>query len=313
MLNNILKILKDGLYNILVLGPRTLFFKKLFPVWQGLGFYLIPNHFYEPIPDTRTLSDKIWTEQLTLNSINFFIKDQFKLLGTITKKFKKEYLEFPLNPTNDHFQYYVNNSSFGSVDGEILYCIIRYFKPKKIIEIGSGFSSLLAESGLKKNKQYGQNSKFTIIDPYPSENIRSNFPRKFSLIKKRVQDVHPSQFLELENNDILFIDSTHVLKIGSDLHFLFLKILPILKKGVIVHFHDIFLPKEYPKDHVLKRYYFYNEQYFLYTFLLFNNSFKVLLASSYLNSNYRKILTKYFPSLTRKKSNPASFWIQKIR
>lgn len=310
---NIYQELKNLTYNLLILNPKTFLFKKMFPVWQNLGFYLIPNHYYEPIPDTRDINDNFWAQRLTTKPITFEIANQLKLLETLAIKYRKEYTKLPSNPTSNSLQYYVNNVSFCAVDGDVYWSLIRHFKPRKIIEVGSGFSTLLAISALEKNKKDGQHSNLIVIDPYPSKKIARKISNKSNLILKKVQEMPPSLFQQLQKNDILFIDSSHILKIGSDLYHIFLKILPILRKGVIVHFHDIFLPNEYPKDFILKSHYFYNEQYFLYSFLLYNNSFKVLLASDYIRSKYPKKLKEYFPSFSEKNLNPVSFWVQKIK
>jgi len=133
------------------------------------------------------------------------------------------------------------------------------------------------------------------------------------LIPKKVQDIPLSEFKKLSENDILFIDSSHVLKIGSDVQYLYLEVLPRLNKGVIVHAHDIFLPAEYPKEWVLKNYIFWNEQYLLQAFLAFNNSFEVLWAGSYMHLRHPDKLEEAFSSYKRDKIWPSSFWIRKIK
>jgi hypothetical protein len=238
------------------------FIKKSFPVWQRVGFHLTLNHFYEPVPDTRTLKDELWSKHSDMKWIELNEEGQINLLSEFYYKFKEEYGNLPKEPTTIPHQYFVNNSFFGPVDGEIYYCMIRYFKPQKIFEIGSGNSTYLAAQAVIKNKEEdGHECELVSFEPYPNNVLKAGFPGLSKLIPHKIQDVPLSKFSELKENDILFIDSSHVLKIGSDVQYEYLEILPGLNKGVIIHVHDMFLPAEYPKEWVLKNYRFWTEQY----------------------------------------------------
>lgn len=290
-------------------------YKKSFPLWEKLGFYIIPNHFYYPIPDTRTLKDDLWEKHSELIGIDMNEEGQINLLSLFSSKFKEEYESFPRNKTSIPYQYYIDNGSFESVDGEIYYCMIRYFKPKKIFEIGAGYSTYLSAQAILKNKEgdNGYECELIAIEPYPNDVLKAGFPGFSKLISKKVQDIPLSEFKKLRENDILFIDSSHVLKIGSDVQYEYLEILPRLNKGVIVHFHDIFLPAEYPKKWVLEEYRFWNEQYLLQAFLTFNDSFQVLWAGSYMHLRYPDKLEDAFSSYKRDERWPGSFWVRKIK
>ena len=287
------------------------FLKKTFPIWQKLGFHITPNHFYEPIPDTRELKDELWTRHSDLVGIEINEERQINLLTLFSSKFKDEYETFPRFKTSIPHQYYVNNGSFGPVDGEILYCMIRHFKPKRIFEVGSGYSTYLMAQAILKNKEEGNECELTVIDPYPNKTVATGFPGLSRLIRTKVQDVPLSKFNELEENDILFIDSTHVLKIGSDVQYLYLEVLPRLNRGVIVHVHDIFLPAEYPKKWVLKEYRFWTEQYILQAFLTFNSCFEVLWMASYMHLKHPEKLEEAFSSYDRESNWPGSFWMRR--
>lgn len=290
------------------------FLKKTFPIWQKMGIHITPNYFYAPIPDTRTLKDELWKKKSELVGIDINEENQIKLLYQFSSKFKLEYESFPIDKTSIPYQYYVNNGEIESVDGEILYCMIRLFKPNKIFEIGSGNSTYLAAQALLKNHEdNGHECNLIAFDPYPSDVIKTGFPGLSKLVSIKTQEVPVSKFSELEGNDILFIDSSHVLKIGSDVQYEILEILPRLRKGVIIHFHDIFLPAEYPKKWVLKAYRFWNEQYLLQAFLSFNNSFEVLWAGSYMHIKHPYKLEAAFSSYKRDERWPGSFWIRKIK
>jgi len=156
--------------------------------------------------------------------------------------------------------------------------MIRHFQPRLIIEVGSGFSSLVAAEAIAKNK----NSALICIEPFPLDFLRQGFRGLHSLIEKKAEDIELDFFSQLESGDILFIDSSHTVKIGGDVNYLFLEVLPRLKPGVIVHVHDIFLPFDYRRDWVMDELRFWSEQYLLQAFLSFNSEFEVLMANAYL-------------------------------
>ena len=288
------------------------FIKKTFPLWQMLGFHITPVYFEEPIPDTRKLKDDLWQKQSELIGIDMNETKQLELLSYFISKFKREYETFPRNKTSIPYQYYVNNGGFESVDGEVLYCMIWHFKPKRIIEIGSGNSTYVSAQAILKNKEEnGGGCELIAIDPYPNKVLEKGFPGFSKLIKKEVQKVNLSLFNQLKENDILFIDSSHVLKIGGDVQYEYLEILPQINKGVVVHIHDIFLPAEYPKKWVLKNYRFLTEQYLLQAFLTFNNTFEILWAGSYMHLKHSNLLEKAFNSYNPKIVWPGSFWMRK--
>ena len=289
-----------------------LFIKKFFPVWQRMGFHITLNHFYEPVPDTRTLKDELWLKHSDIVGVEMNEGGQINLLSQFSSKFKDEYENFPRFKTSIPYQYYVNNGIFESVDGEILYCMIRHFKPKKIFEIGSGNSTYLAAQAVLRNKEDdGKESDLIVFDPYPNDVLRAGFPGLSKLMPTKIEDVALSTFDELKKNDILFIDSSHVLKIGGDVQYEYLEILPRLNKGVIVHVHDIFLPAEYPKEWVLKRYRFFTEQYMIQAFLTFNNAFEVLWGGSYMHLKHPDKLEAAFASYKREERWPGSFWMRR--
>lgn len=296
--------------------PAKFLFQTLFPLWQSLGFHLTKKHYYSPIPDTRTLKPLLWDKKTELQGIEMHEQDQLLLLQKVTERFANEYQQLPQEKshTTSPHEYYVHNGSFESVDGEMLYSMIRFFTPQTIIEIGSGFSTRLIARALQKNAE-GRSShpKFISIEPYPDPIIKKGISGSHLLIEKQVQDVPVDFFKQLCANDILFIDSSHVLKIGSDVQYEILEILPRLQKGVIIHIHDIFLPAEYKKEWVLKKYRFWNEQYLLQAFLSGNTSFKVLWGGSFIHLKYPEKLQHAFPSYQKEIHWPGSFWIQKVK
>jgi hypothetical protein len=288
--------------------------KSSFNLCQTLGFHITPVHFYQPIPDTRTLKDELWTKESELIGIDLSEKEQLSLLSLFIK-YKEEYEKLPRKKTSIPYEYYINNSIFGPVNAEILYCMIRFFRPKKIIEIGSGMSSFLIAQTIQKNmKDDGSyECEYTVIDPYPNDILSRGIPVLTKLIQSGVEEVPITLFEKLNENDILFIDSSHVIKIGNDVQVEYLEILPRLKRGVIIHIHDIFLPMDYPKNWILKEKRFWNEQYILQAFLAFNDKFKVIWASNFMHLKHPDILAASFNSYKQRPSSPGSFWIKRIQ
>lgn len=280
---------------------------RYFHLWEKKGIHITPNYFDQPIPDTRTLKDSLWSKKSQMVGIDMNERVQMKFLQEICPKYKEEYDKFPLYEAEKPCQYYVYNGKFGEVDGDIYYCMIRYYKPKRIFEIGAGYSTYLAAQACLKNRsESGRTTDLIAIEPYPNSCLRHGFPGLSKLIQKKVEEIDLGFFDKLEENDILFIDSTHVAKINSDVCYEYLELLPRLNKGVIVHSHDIFLPAEYPKDWVLKKYRFWNEAYLLQAFLEFNTAFEVLWAGNYMKLNHPDKMKSMFRSYASQ-----SFWIRK--
>ena len=302
-------------FNKLYRAALKRFIRKTFPLWQRLGFHVTRVHFYEPVPDTRTLKNDLWSQPTEMPGVDINENKQLQLLNSFSYKYKDEYDQFPENKTTKPYEYYLNNKSYESVDGEMLYCMIRDFKPHKIVEVGSGFSTFIAGAAIIKNlgEEPGYECDLTSIDPFPNDVISGGFPGFSGVLPSTVQDVELDVFTDLEANDIFLIDSSHVLSIGSDVQYEFLEILPRLKKGVVIHIHDIFLPSEYPREWVMGRKVFWTEQYLLQAFLAFNESFEVLWASSYMNHNHADKLSAVFNSYRIPVTRPCSLWLAKIK
>jgi hypothetical protein len=286
---------------------------RYFQFWERNGLHILPISYHDPIPDTTSLREELWSKRSELIGLNMHEESQIALLSQFQSAFRKEYESLPRDRTAVDYQYYINNTWFGSVDGEILYCIIRHFKPRKIYEIGSGNSTYLSAQALLSNQLDGHPAAQLIaFEPHPNDVLKAGFPGLSALNKTRIEDVPISEFGKLERNDILFIDSSHILKLGGDVQYEFLEILPRLKEGVFIHVHDIFLPAEYPKRWVLNDLAFYNEQYLLQAFLAFNHSFEVIWAGSFMHLKHPDELEAAFSSYKRTRTWPGSFWMRKI-
>jgi len=287
----------------------------LFEFWQKLGVNVTKKHFYSPIPDTSELKNKVdlWTKKSELPSIDINLEGQMNFLEQIFPLYKNEF-DFPVDKTEKPHEYYLNNAAFGLEDATVLHCMIRHFQPRTIIEIGSGYSTCVSARACLMNQKEGHPCKLTSIDPYPRKTHREGFAGLDAHIAKKIEDVEADFFEKLEENDILFIDSSHIVRTGGDVNFLFLEILTRLKKGVVVHIHDIFLPFEYPRKWVIDNRTFLSEQYLLQAFLCFNKSFEVLFGNHFVKTVYPEKARSLFvpPKGYRERLFSTSFWIRQI-
>jgi predicted O-methyltransferase YrrM len=302
---------------------RTILQSKSYRYWESHGFHITPVHYDQlrptfagapPLPDLRTLKEDLWATRSELPGVRLNVDGQLELLSHFEATLKHEYDRLPLNraDVSGPHEYFINNHSFESVDGEILYCLVRHFKPKRIIEIGSGYSTRLSVLAGRRNGEDGHSAAEVIAyEPYPDEVLRRGFDG-LTLRQIMVQDVPLSEFVALQANDILFIDSSHVLKIGSDVQYEYLEIIPRLRPGVIVHVHDIFLPAEYPRPWVMDQLRFWTEQYLLQAFLACNDMFEVLWAGSYMHLTHPELLERAFRSYQRTTRWPGSFWMRRV-
>ncbi|MEO1033795.1 MAG: class I SAM-dependent methyltransferase [Bacteroidota bacterium] len=248
-----------------------------------------PGHYYSVIPNLQEIEgdqDRIWKgrEIDGMADIHLNTEQQKQWLRDISKY----YAELPfVEDLKEGLRYHFNNEYYSYTDGILLYGMLRHLRPNKVIEVGSGYSSALM---LDVNDLFFDSSiNLNFIEPYPSRLemlINQGDKEKVAILKSRVQDVDLDYFKSLNENDILFIDSTHVSKCGSDLNYLLFEVLPVLNKGVYIHFHDIFYPFEYPKEWVFKGYN-WNENYLLRAFLMNNKNYSIQVFAHYLHLHHK--------------------------
>ena len=294
-----------SVYNFIIIVIRT--FLK-WPKYKPLSKYPL-GHFYSPIVSRTELiefENQIWEEvdKDTISGINLNPDKQLLLL----KEFSKYYSEMPFKDEKTGNQRYCfNNGAYAYTDGIVLYSFIRHFKPKRIIEIGSGHSSAVM---LDTREAFVTDINLTFIEPYPkylNKIIKVKDRANCEVLEKKVQNVPLSKFQKLERDDILFIDSSHVSKTGSDVNFEIFNILPILNPGVIIHFHDVFYPFEYPKSWVSEGRN-WNEDYLIRALLSYNDQFEIILFSHYIHLHHKEAF-KDMP-LTYKNTG-GNLWIRK--
>jgi len=279
--------------------------KKIF---KAVGVFPITNHYYEPLFDDRKLKLPLDKDR-SIPGIKWNNEAQLSLLEKFN--YQDELNRIPWDKTGE-LSFFFNNPSLGPGDAEYLYCMIRHFKPGRIIEIGSGYSTLMAKEAIESNKRENSlyNCEQICIEPYEMPWLEKT---GVQVIRKLVENVDVSFFSSLQNNDILFIDSSHMIRPQGDVLYEFLQILPSLNPGVVIHIHDIFSPKDYTKKHIVDDVLFWNEQYLLEAFLSCNRDFAIIGALNYLKTHFPDKLNAKMPVL-RNHSNhvPGSFWIKKL-
>ncbi|HWF88062.1 MAG TPA: class I SAM-dependent methyltransferase, partial [Pyrinomonadaceae bacterium] len=254
-------------------------------------YHIRPIHYYEPLPDFSSITAEQVNRRRSYSAIDFKSQDQLGLLRELTK-YRNELLDTGFDFKNDFFN---------GFDAAVYYCLIRHLQPQRIIEIGGGYSTQLANKALKSN---GSGS-LTCVEPHPER--LNGTGASVELIQKRVEELDIAFFSRLNTNDILFIDSSHTVKFGSDVCYEFLEILPRLATGVWVHVHDIFFPHDYPADWLIQRRMALNEQYLLEAFLSFNKQFQVKLANYWLCLDHGAETKRLWPN-----TGASSLWMKRV-
>jgi len=273
---------------------KTPYIGRLFEQVKAQGAYPA-GHYYSPIPGPEDVVRNFESSEKELPDlldIDMNKDHQFQILQDF-RKFYGEML-FP-GKQNTEWRYYFDQSWFCYADAIFLYCFLRQNKPKRIIEVGSGFSSAVILDTLERFSM--EDTEVTFIEPFPDRLesvLRDHDKNRIRIMKSMVQEVPIGKMTSLGSGDLLFIDSSHVVKCGSDLKHLIFEILPQLPSGVFVHFHDVFYPFEYPTDW-LNEGRFWNEDYFLRAFLSYNMEWKIYFFNSYVATVFPEYLGENFP------------------
>jgi predicted O-methyltransferase YrrM len=257
--------------------------------------FVPPGHYYSPYVDhqwIRENEDVIFNQNIeNLLGIKLNDENQVLLLEKLALIYKN--IQFPEEKESGYYYYY-NNQYFSYSDAVTLACMIIHAKPKRILEVGSGFSSAVMADINSKYFDHSIDLKF--IEPYPAERLSVLLAdyTNCQIIQEFVQNVDLQVFEQLESGDILFIDSSHVSKTYSDVNFLVFQVLPRLKSGVIVHVHDIIYPFEYPREWIdTDR--AWNEAYLIRAFLQFNMEYEILLFTSFMERKYKSWYQQNMP------------------
>lgn len=267
------------------------------------------GHYYSPIPSREDVLSYVKSRKApagNLPGINLNESSQRAVLDEYTGFYQD--LPFPIHQTTGH-RYYYENNWFGYTDAIFLYSFLRKYTPQRIIEVGSGFSSAVMLDTI--DGFFSERPRVTFIEPYPDRLmslLKEGDTKKVEIIDKKIQNVAPETLLSLEAGDFLFIDSSHVVKCGSDLQFLMFDILPRLRSGVFVHFHDVFYPFDYPAEWLVEGRY-WNENYFLRAFLSYNSEWSILFFNTYAHLMFYETIKENMPLCA--KSSGGSLYIQR--
>lgn len=271
-----------------------------------IGVLPIRRHYYEPFLDARDLRFPLDRER-ALPGIDWNIPEQLALLDTL--RYENE-LSLIGSPKTSQLDFRLGNGTFESGDAEFLYQLIRAKKPRRVFEIGSGNSTLIARAAIARNRAElrDYSCKHLCVEPFEAPWLES---ADVIVLRRRVEDVELELFSELEANDLLFIDSSHVIRPQGDVLVEYLEILPRLRRGVIVHAHDIFSPRDYLQEWIGERMLLWDEQYLLEAFLTDNRSWKVIGALNLLRHRHFDALHRVCPYLTPDRE-PGSLYMQRV-
>lgn len=299
-------------------------------VQDRLGVSITPSHFYFPVPNLKSFRCKDWSACRPTHAIDFRLDEQIGRLRTELSSYISE-CNFSEEPTDDEQEFHFNNGFFERIDAELAYAFVRQRKPRTIIEVGSGNTTRVLTAALRRNKAEGADGELISIEPYPAPFLKKGVDGLSHLLQEPVQKVPVELFRTLSENDILFIDSSHVVALDSDVLYECLRILPVLAPGVLVHFHDIFTPLDYPEKFVVTNLCFWGEQYMLEALLSFNYAFRVVWSASAMQQFHPDVLETafpawkgsfqrmppelkgYAPTLDGENVWPCSFWIERAR
>lgn len=278
--------------------------RKRLRALRGPGTWVSPGHYSSPIPSPGDVSPALWAPSPpTLPGLDLQAERQLEVLRAL-EALQAEQAYRGSAPAGG-WRYRSDNEWFGPASASMLHLMLRHLKPRRVVEIGSGFSSAVM---LDSDEHWlGGTTEFTFIDPEPQRLysiLKSADRARVRILAQRVQEVGPDAFAALEANDVLFVDSSHVLKTGGDVCDILFRILPALEPGVVVHLHDVLYPFEYPRAWV-EGGRAWNEAYALRAFLLYNTSFTILIWASYLYQHQRAALERV-ESIC---ANGSSLWI----
>ena len=293
------------------LARHLLFLARTNPaIADAWDHHIRPIHFYEPLPDFRELTAADATRRRMSPAIDFDLASQRASQARLGAAYGSEVQA--LQAAADGYDF--RNRYFDGLDAAVYYALIRDLKPRRVIEIGSGFSTRIAARAVERNREEGSPAELVCVEPFPQPRL-TDAKLPITLVRERVERVGLELFDGLQANDVLFVDSSHVATFGGDVCREFLEILPRLRRGVWIHVHDIFFPHDYPAEWVIEQRQAWNEQYLLEAFLAFNTAFKPALALHWLWSDHRdELRASWNASIVDAggAQGPGSFWMTRV-
>jgi len=250
---------------------------------EDLGFRLEPCDYYSPVNSLRFLDENqdLWAASFVPLDIDWRVERQLEVAREVSRHIP-ELAGIPAAPRGSEF--YWDNNFWNNADAMVQYGLLRSRKPRRLIEVGCGFSSLLAAKALARNRDENPDAVTTVnlVEPYPRPELLANLPKDWTLRKSILQRCPLDLFDTLEAGDILFYDGSHCVRTASDVNWFFFRVLPRLRPGVLIHFHDMFYPNDYPRQWLLERRQSWNEQFLLQAFLMHNTAYRVEISNSFI-------------------------------
>jgi glycosyltransferase involved in cell wall biosynthesis len=275
---------------------------------ERLGLHAVRASYDSPIPQRRTLPPDIFERESPMRAIAWEVDEQLEFfedaLGPYLSEFRPR-----ADPDAPVGKFRLDNQTYDRVDAELLYATVRHFKPRRFVELGSGYSTLVAWEALRANSLEGHAGELSVLDPHPSPHVTSRSELAARVSPLAAQDVPEEVVEELEPSDILFVDTSHTVKIGGDVNRIVLDLLPKVAPGVVVHFHDVFLPKDYSRGH-LENAHYWTEQYLLQAFLMYNGEWEVLASAQALARRAPERMGHLIPSFGVGVS-PGAIWLRR--
>lgn len=280
---------------------------------QDHGYHFQPRDYYSALNDLPFLSDNwdLWHDRPLPPGVEWDVDSQLNEVRRIAPHLA-ELENVPMDPPPGPPSYHWDNAFWRGADALVHYCLLRNLKPRRVIEVGAGWSSLLMADALKRNEDEGSEpAEVTQIEPYPRRELLSALPDHWTLHDVVLQRADLGLFESLEAGDVCFYDGSHVARAGSDVVWFFFEVLPRLKPGVLVHVHDIFWPSDYPDEWIFERGQTWNEQYVLQAFLMYNDAFEVLICNSMLFQLRHDAIEELYRDLQETQHSGVSVWLRK--
>jgi hypothetical protein len=280
--------------------------RKGWHIVRAQNWHVIRRSYYAPVPDLELLPDNVWDQRTAMAGIVFDTAAQLAFAERELAPFIREAV-FPRTAPAGTFA--LDNATYASVDAEVAYAMVRRFRPARVVELGSGHSTLALAQACAANAADGAATRLEAYDPFPRNVVPGTVPGLTAVHGTAAQDVPLEVFTSLGAGDVLFVDTTHAVRMGGDVNFVILEVLPRLADGVLVHFHDIWLPHEYHRalTEVLGMH--WTEQYLLQAFLSGNPRADVLFATHAVTEDHRERLEALVPSFDAT-TFPTSFWLR---
>jgi hypothetical protein len=279
------------------------------------GTPFVPSgHFYSPLVDVTEIAAeraRLWPAKPVIKGIDWNDDGHRQILSEVFPRYLPLY-DYPevLPDGPDLVNFYTRNTQFSWLDARALFVLLHAWRPRRVIEVGSGYSSLLIAD--INRRWFDCAIDVTCIEPYPRRFLKSRISGLSRLIEDKVQRVPIEQFAALAAGDILFVDSSHVAKTGSDVNRIYFDILPALATGVHIHVHDIFLPHDYPQTWAVDENRSWNEQYLVQALLMYTMALRVEFGCAYAFHAFPELVAAALAHPQRRSYGGGSLWLTKI-